>query len=340
MNQPPLIGHQSILEMFRRAAQRDRLSHAYLFVGPSGIGKRTFARYLAQCLMCDSYSDGELNYCGSCHNCRQFEAGSHPDLFEIARPEGKTEIPIELFIGPPEQRGRTGLCHDITLKPMSARRKIALIDEAQLLNEASGNSLLKTLEEPPEKSILFLIADKEERILTTIRSRCQLIRFSPLDQEDLTELLLRNELVSSREQAEEVAPYCSGSLQNAKELLENNWLDLRREIFDLLNKPDFNAVQIAQKMQERVEEFASDAIGQRHATNWIIRFIQEYCQTALQQTVLTTTGPAAIQESHLERLEQLYEKALQAQAQVDQRLSVPNVLEALFHNLRMSNRSG
>lgn len=334
MNWESLVGHQVQLEAFRRAAERDRLSHAYLFVGPAGIGKRTFAQLLAQSLMCDTHADGELNFCETCHNCRQFTAGSHPDLFHISRPEGKTEIPIELFIGPPERRGQTGLCHDITLKPMSARRKIAIIDEAHLLNEASGNSLLKTLEEPPEKSILFLIADKEERILTTIKSRCQLIRFAPLATSDVSRLLLATVLVDSPEKAEEIGPFCAGSLQNAVELLENNWLELRKQIFDLLNKRDYNAVQISQKMIETVEEYSSDATGQRHATSWIIRFVQEYCEAALHQLVESNATGGSEMDGPLDRLEQLYERALQAQAHLDQRLSVANVLEGMFHDLR------
>ncbi|MEZ6048977.1 MAG: hypothetical protein R3C11_26055 [Planctomycetaceae bacterium] len=135
---------------------------------------------------------------------------STPDLFLLGLPEGKSEIPIELFIGPRENRG-TGLCHDISLRPMSACRKIAIINDAHLLNEASGNALLKTLEEPPEKSILILIAEQEQRILQTIRSRCQLVRFDPLPESDVVELMLAAGLVEDREKAVEIARYSEGA---------------------------------------------------------------------------------------------------------------------------------
>ncbi|HUG91942.1 MAG TPA: hypothetical protein VML55_13975, partial [Planctomycetaceae bacterium] len=98
--------------MFRRALSRGRFSHAYLFAGPEGAGKRLFARTLAQCLFCQADQRAQaLEACGTCSACRQMQAGTHPDYLAVGCPDGKSALPIELFVGPPERRGREGLCH-------------------------------------------------------------------------------------------------------------------------------------------------------------------------------------------------------------------------------------
>src|SRR4029450_8202547 len=98
--------------------------------------------------------------------------------------------PLELLIGDAEHRMRAGLCYNIALKPFSARRKVAIIDDADYLNKEGANCLLKTLEEPPPKSLLIMIGTSEQRQVPTIRSRCQIVRFQPLAEEDVAELLL------------------------------------------------------------------------------------------------------------------------------------------------------
>ncbi|MGE3316360.1 MAG: hypothetical protein AB7O26_14690, partial [Planctomycetaceae bacterium] len=146
-------GHESLVEMFRRSAARGRLSHAYLFVGPAGVGKMLFAKTLAQCLFCERFDDSELEACGECGPCRMMQAGTHPDFLTLGRPDSKNVIPIELIAGSRERRGQDGLCHDIALRPMAGMRRVAVIDDADYLNAESANAFLKTLEEPPPGSV-------------------------------------------------------------------------------------------------------------------------------------------------------------------------------------------
>ncbi len=87
--------HDQQREMFRRAMRRRRLSHAYLFFGPEGVGKKLFARALAQCLFCSRFDDAELEACGECSACRQMAAGTHSELLEVGCPEGKSELQPE-----------------------------------------------------------------------------------------------------------------------------------------------------------------------------------------------------------------------------------------------------
>src|SRR5688572_4728736 len=91
--------HRPQVDMFRRAVGRERLGHAYLFIGPEGVGKRLVARGIAQSLFCERISENELDACGECPACRQVLAGTHPDLLTVACPEGKREIPIKLMVG-------------------------------------------------------------------------------------------------------------------------------------------------------------------------------------------------------------------------------------------------
>src|SRR5579872_3481901 len=158
MSWETLLGHTREIEKLRHSAASGRLAHAYAFTGPAGIGKKRFALELARCLLCDNHTDAELEACGTCASCQQVAAGTHPDLLAVSLPEGKSELPIRLFIGEKEMRGKEGLCHDLSLKPMSARRRVALIDDAEWMSDEAANPLLKTLEEPPPHSVLILIA--------------------------------------------------------------------------------------------------------------------------------------------------------------------------------------
>ncbi len=173
-----------MVEQFRRALARGRLASSFLFAGPEGIGKRTFALKLAQAMLCTTRPEETLDPCGTCPSCVQVAAGTHPDLHLVGKPEDKSFIPLELLIGDREHRRREGLCHNIGLKPYLGGRKIAMIDDADYLNAEGANSLLKTLEEPPPRSVLILIGTSPAKQLPTIRSRCQLIRFRPLPIQD------------------------------------------------------------------------------------------------------------------------------------------------------------
>ena len=145
MSWSEIIGHEAVVERFKRAAHKGRLVSTYLFVGPDGIGKRKFALKLAQSVLCEVNPEEQLEPCGSCPGCQQVAASTHPDLIQISKPEDKANIPVETFIGDRDHRMQVGLCHDISLKPFSGTRKVAIIDDSDALNQESANALLKTL---------------------------------------------------------------------------------------------------------------------------------------------------------------------------------------------------
>ncbi len=113
---------------------------------------------------------------------------------------------------------REGLCHDIALKPFRGGRKIAIIDDADYLNQEGANCLLKTLEEPPADSLIILIGTSQQRQLPTIRSRCQIIRFGPLTDMQVATLLADTDLIEDRSRIAALAARAEGSLRRAVEL--------------------------------------------------------------------------------------------------------------------------
>jgi len=161
-------GHARIADFLRAAVRNQRLAHAWLFAGPDGIGKRSVALALAAWVHCAAGGD---DACGVCPACRQIAAGSHPDVQLVGVPAGKKEIGVD--------RVRE-LKRFMQLRPMLGSTKVAIIDDAPLLTLAAQNALLKTLEEPPDHSLLILIASSPDALLPTVRSRCQRLRFAPL----------------------------------------------------------------------------------------------------------------------------------------------------------------
>lgn len=175
-----LRGHSSAADRFALLSRRGRLSGTHLFVGPVDARVDAFALRLAKAVLCLEPRE-PLEACGSCLACVRFDAGSHPDFELVRKPEDRATIPLDAFIGDAEHRMREGLCWRILLRPALSRRKVAIILDADHLSDESANCLLKTLEEPPDHAIIILVGTSVERQLPTIRSRCQVLRFHPLE---------------------------------------------------------------------------------------------------------------------------------------------------------------
>jgi DNA polymerase-3 subunit delta' len=175
----PIEGHEHARRVLQAAVRAQRLAHAYLFTGPDAIGKRLVATHWAMAINCESPPSEQFGGCGSCRACTMALAGSHPDLIVI-EPDG-------LFIKIEQIRA---LQAALSLTAWSGSRKIILIDRADRLNMEAANCLLKTLEEPPHASLLILISASPEDLLPTLRSRCHIIRFVPLDPEQLIPWLM------------------------------------------------------------------------------------------------------------------------------------------------------
>jgi DNA polymerase III subunit delta' len=289
-------GHDQVVEQFRCCLQRSRLASTFLFVGPQGIGKRAFATRLAQALLCQARPDVLLEPCGKCASCVQVDAGTHPDVEVVEKPADKSFIPVAAFIG--EDGRRDGLCHSIALKPYMGGRKIAIIDDADYLNEEGANSLLKTLEEPPPKSVLILIGTSPDKQLPTIRSRSQIIRFQPLAEEVVARLLISQELVAQSDEARRLAAHSEGSLSRALELADAELWSFRQQLLGKLTQAELDSVGLAKSLVAFVDEAGKEASARRVRARQVVGFAAEYYRQLLRGlSGATLTGDEALSDA-------------------------------------------
>lgn len=342
-----LRGHRAQIDWFRRAIARGRMSHAYLFCGPAGIGKRWFARLLAQCLFCENIPDAELDACGECPSCRRMAADTHPDFLSVGCPEGKNVFPIELIAGANERRGREGLCYEMSLRPGAGDRKIAVLDDVELMSLECANAFLKTLEEPPDYATLILLSSDRDSLLPTIQSRCQAIRFAPLGDADLAAILQERGAVDTPEEAAEIAALSEGSLAIADQLADSGIRDLRGKVFAALAERFFPATPIAADVTAALENLG-DTNAQRRGAVWIFRFCIAFYRQALR-AVACAGDPESVpvsrflknveadNEDALELVSTLIERTGEAIRQIDRSSPVSLCVHGLFDDLsRMS----
>jgi DNA polymerase-3 subunit delta' len=279
-----LRGHSDILDRFRHALDRGRLASTFLFVGPQGIGKRLFALQLAQGMLCERRPEETLDPCGECPSCHQVLAGTHPDVHLIGKPADRANIPIELLIGEKERRMREGLLYELSGKPYSGRRRIAIIDDADYLavgQKESANCLLKTLEEPPPKSILILIGTSEQRQLATIRSRCQVVRFAPLAERDVAEILVEQGICTDPAAAQSAARMSGGSVERGAQWCYESLVEFRGALLGLLCQREFDHGEAAKLVSQFVEAAGKESAVKRARLRLVVSLAEEFYRAVL-----------------------------------------------------------
>lgn len=346
---PEVLGHDRVLERFRRSLKQGRLASTFLFIGPPGVGKRTTAMHLAQCLLCEDAGADELVACQRCQGCQQVAARTHPDLILVSKPDDKTFIPVELFIGDRDHRMREGLCHDIALKPFRGGRKIAIIDDADYLNQEGANCLLKTLEEPPEQSLIMLIGTSEQRQLPTIRSRCQIVRFAPLSGPVVARLLeLHTDVDADRIDA--VARRSGGSLSRALDVADPELDDAVSSLLQVLSQRDWDSVALAKKLGEFVDSAGKEAAPRRHRLRQVVRGAIEFYRELMRQTASTAPSGNPQLDHLVAKARQHWrdaptaaacaDRCLDALAQIDANANLPTLIHAWIDDLSELARHG
>lgn len=176
-------GNAAAQALFRSAMDGGTLHHAWLLTGPQGVGKSTFAREAATSLLSEAARD-----LGSARTRALIEAGSHPDFRVLERlpKDGKPDAELARSITISQVRSLNPL---FATTPSLSSRRVILIDAVDDLERSGANALLKNLEEPPAGTIFMLISHAPGRLLPTVRSRCRLLRFEPLDREEMAAAL-------------------------------------------------------------------------------------------------------------------------------------------------------
>ncbi len=212
-----LIGQDTLRRSLTQLLIHDRLSHAVLLTGPTGIGKQSWGKVLARSLLCDNPVGGEA--CGQCISCRQFESGNHPEYF-VLQPDGQS-IKIE------QVRSMRAGFHFL------GGVKVCLIKQAETMTAEASSSLLKILEDPPQDFYFILLAEQPGQLFETILSRCQRYHLQPLSRDKIKDLLVKEKLLNA-DKASMLARLSRGIPGRAYELAEDGEIDRRREEADNL----------------------------------------------------------------------------------------------------------
>lgn len=300
-------GHDDVVARFVAAEARGRIGGTYLFIGPEGVGKRATALALARALVCLDPRPG-LVACGACPSCVQAAAGSHPDIDVVGKPDDRATIPLELLIGDREKRMRDGLCWRILLSPVLARRKVAIIVDADHLAEEGANCLLKTLEEPPDGAVIILVGTMLERQLPTIRSRSQIVRFGLLDTAVVASVLRRG--IASGAIAggtvdeaaiEAAAARGGGSIDRALRFLDTELATFRGLLLDRLAARPLPGVEVSREVQAFVEGAGKDAPPRRARLRVVLGMALDFFRGGMRHGAGAAVGDVPGDDPQLER---------------------------------------
>lgn len=205
-----IIGQEAIVKTLKNAIELNRISHAYIFAGPRGVGKTTISRILTKCLNC---KEGiTTTPCNKCENCIEIDKGSFPDMYEIDAASNRGIDDIR------------SLKENVNYAPIKGRYKVYIIDEAHMLTREAFNALLKTLEEPPPNNIFILATTELHKIPDTIKSRCQIFIFKPPTTSQIKQYMkyiLENEKIPYEEKALDLLSQSSeGGVRDSASLLD------------------------------------------------------------------------------------------------------------------------
>lgn len=244
-----ILGQKKAKRILFRSFEQDKISHAYLFRGLDGVGKKTFALSFAAFLNCQNRRGDE--FCGECSSCRKFASGNHPDYLDLT-PESSTIKIAEI----------RELKKKLTFPPFEADYRVILLPDIHrtMSRKEVSNSLLKTLEEPPDRTVLILTADESGAVLPTILSRCQVILFNAIPLAEISERLIEKLAIAGPE-ATTFAALAGGSLGRALKLADGNMLAVRRELLEIIHAsqaPEGITIEKIMTIANQVSEFKED----------------------------------------------------------------------------------
>lgn len=234
-----IIGNNKIKDMLIQSVNQNTASHSYLFIGTQGIGKKMIATEFAKMLLCI----GEKKYCNNCKSCIEFNTNNNPDFLYI-EPDGNS-IKIEQI---------RYLQKKIQEKPIISEKKVYIIDNADCMTVEAQNCLLKTLEEPPEFATIILIGSNENSFLTTIKSRCMIIHFQSLKNEEIKNFLEKEYNINNT--SENIIETFQGSIGKAI-LLKDKKEEYEKiqNMIDNLDKKDLiDIIKLAEPLYKAKEE--------------------------------------------------------------------------------------
>ena len=240
-----IVGHEDVVAHLKNAIRTDKVSHAYIFGGERGSGKRLLATVFAMTLQCLEHG---TDPCQVCPSCRKLQSGNHPDVIFVTH-EKPNSIGIDDI--------REQLIGDVGIKPYESPYKIYIVDDASKLTLQAQNALLKTIEEPPAYAVIILLADNTDALLPTITSRCVKLNLKPVSDDEMKDYLM-NQLHVPDYQAEIEASFAQGNIGRAKQLAEStDFMEMTEDVIRLLKNS--RRMDVA-AMIEVVKAWSSDKL--------------------------------------------------------------------------------
>lgn len=232
-----IIGQEAIREHLESAVMQNKVSHAYIINGERYSGKEFIAGIFAAALLCDDESNKP---CGKCHNCVQAFSENNPDIIRVTH-EKPNIIGVDDI--------RTQVNNTVLVKPYGGKRKIYIINEAEKMNQQAQNALLKTLEEPPEYTVILLLTTNTNELLQTILSRCVVLNMKPVRDKEVRKFLME-EVEIPDYMADICVAFARGNVGKAKLLARNEDFDKIRE----------DAIKLMRNIKEMDVTEVSDAV--------------------------------------------------------------------------------
>ena len=243
-----IVGHKQVITQLCLMQQEDRIPHAMLFCGTDGVGKSLVAEALAAAILCHAPVNNQA--CGHCKACQVLAAGTHPDFFQI-QPESETKAAPAIRIEAVRK-----LQEEIARIPLLSERRVVIMQEADKMNEAAANCLLKTIEEPSGQIVFILLTSRPSALLDTIISRCMRVEFGILQPEELVAILHQQGIEEPL--AGKLASIADGSVSKALAMQDEELLNLQSQAFDLASAAGTLGVeqllQLAKEMSSHSRE--------------------------------------------------------------------------------------
>ena len=327
-----VLGQEQAARAFQGILTKGRLAHAYLFLGPPGVGKAMFAREVAKAVLC---RDPQPDACDACESCRRFDAGRHADFHLTEPAEGKRSISVDDI---------RSLQASIAIKAIERGHKVFVVDDAHRMTPEAANAFLKTLEEPPPKSLLVLVAPTLEGMLDTIVSRCQRVRFRSIAPDVIVHVLASEHGVPP-DRAAALANFAGGSIGRAVTLVGEDSDELRDWVFALPGQlTPLAALGLAEQVLGRTRQSGAPLEQTRERLREVFLLLLLYYRDLLMlhtdapgAKVLNTDRLAALHE-HAGRwsargLEAAADRVLDAMSQLDMNVNVTLLVEGLLTDL-------
>ena len=235
--------HEVLWQRFCQQQQQQRLPHALLLSGISGLGKHTFAKKIVATVLCKSLQ-ADFQPCGQCHSCQLLSAGNHPDHIDIMPEDPGKQIKIDQIRALKEKQ---------QLTTSVAQWKTVIISPADAMNISASNSLLKLLEEPQHNTLLILISNTPEKLPITVRSRCQYYHFLPPSTQEALSWLTTQGVNEPNNGLEKILQLTGGAPINVLDMLDNNMTEQCQQLeqdFDTLLLGQVNPIALAGSWKE------------------------------------------------------------------------------------------